>query len=338
MNVYKLNEAIKVRFQALGGQTGITDLQLITTNPSGTNGSPITLTELSNGLYEASWTPNVVGRWLIKITSVLYPENGASESYYIGDQNADYNVIIGATGNQMAVNDDGALSVVVIGGTNKTPVQIKFEADTPAVNSNEWQDLVEYTVPNGYDYYIVKFEGYSEVAGESIRAIVKTIAGSYDSPTNTFTDDDNFITPKFASEMYLYVTSQIGNANDTVTITYTNQDGTTGRTATVGIPKGSLIGTALNIVLQTGDYGIMDITNITHTATGQAGAFTVYMTLDFFYLLLKTSSTQYRTGSLPIGCFILEEGASLSLQYFSKTKSTYIRRANLCGNLVPRSG
>jgi len=98
--IYKLNEAIKVVFQALGGQTGITDLSMVVTDPDGNDSSPVTMTELSNGLYEKEFTPDEIGRWWIEITSTSYPENGSKTSYVVGYQEgADNIVIIDTDGN-----------------------------------------------------------------------------------------------------------------------------------------------------------------------------------------------------------------------------------------------
>jgi len=101
MDDYKINKPIKVRFQSVGGETGIIDLKLTTTNPNDIDGSPITMVEISGhpGIYEATFTPDLTGRWWIKITSVLHPENGSSSSYWVGSSFPKYRL-------QLEVNDN----------------------------------------------------------------------------------------------------------------------------------------------------------------------------------------------------------------------------------------
>jgi len=82
--IYQINNSIKVVFQALGGQTGITDLSMVVYDPNDNASSPVTMTEISNGLYESSFTPDEEGRWWVKITSSSYPENGVKQSYFVG--------------------------------------------------------------------------------------------------------------------------------------------------------------------------------------------------------------------------------------------------------------
>lgn len=336
MTTYKINEAIKVRFQALGGQTGISDLQLVATNPNGVDGSPITLSELSNGLYEASFTPNLAGRWQVKITSSTYPENGTSESYYVGNQNADYNIIIGSDGNKLKVDSNGRLETIVSSSSSAFPLQLLFNQYHSAVETNQWQEVLAYQVPTDYDLNPLHFSGYSQTTNEHIRAIRKIIAGSFVGSTNTFTDGSDISAPQFFSMMYLYVTSQIGSKDDTITITYTNQAGTTGRTATITATKNSLIGTRLEITLQSGDYGIRDITNITHSETDQTGNFQIELCSCLFYLILTSSSILYDSKVMPTGCITIYENEYIYLQYLAQSKSSYLRRLALCNNLISR--
>lgn len=83
--VYENNSPIKVVYQPLGGTTGITDLRMIVTDPSGNDSAPVNLSELSGAIYESEFTPDELGRWWVKIFSINYPENSIKESYYVGD-------------------------------------------------------------------------------------------------------------------------------------------------------------------------------------------------------------------------------------------------------------
>ena len=53
-------------------------------NPSGTEVSgivTITISELGNGLYRVSFTPNVIGEWALNIFNATYFTGGKSENY-----------------------------------------------------------------------------------------------------------------------------------------------------------------------------------------------------------------------------------------------------------------
>ena len=62
--------------------------------------------------------------------------------------------------------------------------------------------------------------------------------------------------------------------NPTFTITYTNQDGTPGRTATLAAGAALTLGRMMQVPLQVGDTGVQTITNVTCTVA-TAGTFNV---------------------------------------------------------------
>jgi len=217
------------------------------------------------------------------------------------------------------------------------PVQLGMEKSFIAINNYEWQEILEYTVPTGYDFSCISFDGLSGTANEKIKAIYKASFGSFVCSTNTFTDGEEWILPKFASKLFVYVTTNIGSgSNDNITITYINQAGIIGRTGTVTITKNSLAGTRLEVNLQSGDYGIVDITNVTHSATGQDGAFNIEGNLQLFYLVLSSANTGYISPSPPLGAIVVPQHGKVYLQYQANTVGSSIRRINLTGSLVPR--
>lgn len=68
------------------------------------------------------------------------------------------------------------------------------------------------------------------------------------------------------------VTAFTGNL--TVTITYTNQSGVTGRTATLAMGTALTVGRLMQVPLQAGDTGVQEITNVAGTVA-TAGTFNV---------------------------------------------------------------
>lgn len=234
------------------------------------------------------------------------------------------------------VDSDGRLQVSVTPVTTNTTLQLVFDKTHTAVNTGEWQEVLSYTIPTGYDFSCIYFDAVSFSADESARAVYKLNLGSYACSTNTFTDGSSWDLPKFAARMYVYVTTQIGtSSNDTITITYTNQTGIAGRTGTVTIPKSSLVGTRVEVALQTDDFGVTDVTNVTHSAIGQAGTFNIEGTLRIFRLTLALADVQYDSQTIPLGSIVIPQGDTIYLQYLSKG-SVGNRKLNLVGTLVPR--
>lgn len=420
---YKINQAIIVRYLAIDNEEGLTDLILIPTNPSGVDQTPITFTEIGDGLYTVTFTPNALGWWLVRVTSVSKPRNVYSKSYFVGTEFTTYppqedgkltsidtklgEVQASPTTNTLLARlkdiwdklvslfNDGLAKVKLWDGTNTAgidtanalyvsgknavgatpasnpvyvsgidalgkkrglltdpsgqlyvitgqvagnlPIQIKFQANHSAVNSNEWQEVLNYTIPANYEFDASTFEGHSQFANEAIRVIQETLGGSFNCATNTFTDNSSILAPQFGTGMYIHVTTAIGSGvNDIFTITYINQDSIAGRTATVTIPKSSLVDTRIEVVLQSGDYGVRDITNVTHSATGQAGVADIEIYQGLFYLLMPTANAHYQAIAVTSGAAIVPEGGEIILQYLAGTKTTYIRRININGMLIPR--
>jgi len=280
-----------------------------------------------------------------RLQTILRPFNQKPSSHRIGDQITEENdaqlvkaVLSGSDNGEfrnVKVNQQGRLEITQTPPLDNVIIQLLYDKSHTAINSGEWQDVLDFTVPTGYDLGVVSFEAQSQFANEAARAIYKNMLGTFDCLTDTFTDGNTIIAPRFATRLYAYVTSVMGSKDDIFTITYTNTLGVTGRTATVTIPKSSLVGTNVEAILQVGDIGISDITNITHTETGQAGAVQFCGCIELFYLALKDSNTQYNTLSTVQGVGVYE-GEQLFLQYLAGTKSAYVRRLNLVALLMPK--
>ena len=88
MKIYKINQPITVCYKEEKGITGIDDIVLTPTNPSGVDQDPITMTEVGNGMYKASFTPNCIGRWWVRISCSSKPKNCFAQSYFIEYQEA----------------------------------------------------------------------------------------------------------------------------------------------------------------------------------------------------------------------------------------------------------
>lgn len=233
------------------------------------------------------------------------------------------------------VDASGKLKVTQISTVN-VPVQILFDAATTAAVNGQWQEVATYTVPTNYNYNVTTFDAKSSTVAEGARAVQKTVMGTFVGSTNTFTDGNTLTLPRFATALWIYVTLAVGSgSNDTVTITYTNSAGVAGRTATLTITKSSIAGNRFNVPLQAGDTGIIDITNVTHSATGQAGNYTFEATFDLFFLTLTSANSSYYAPAVPIGSILVYQGESVHLWYLAGAATSQTRRVSLVGALVP---
>jgi len=168
----------------------------------------------------------------------------------------------------------------------------------------------------------------------SFARVVERIAfGSFVTSTGVFTDGSAWTTPKMASRLYLYITTGTGSSNDTITVTYTNHLGVTGHTGTV-IVKSNAIGERIEVPLQAGDIGVLDVTNVTQSIT-QAGAFNVEGTYGIFFAALTTVNVGYQT-TVSLNSAVIPQGSTVVLQYNSSNVSGVTRRVSLVGTLVPR--
>ena len=234
---------------------------------------------------------------------------------------------------RLDVQVKGSVSITG-GGVDSIPIQIRYQKAFSAVNANEWQEVASYIVPTGYSFNVSSFRCYSETAGETARVFLEKTAGTFVCSTNTFTDGLAFTTPQFGAGLYIYVTTAIGAAlNDTITITYTNEVGTTGRTCTIVIPKNSPIGTAIEGAREGSDLGVRDITNITHSATGQAGAFKVDLHLSVFSMLMTSSGVMYQGVSISGNPIVFQPLETLVMSVLAGTKTSYVRYMSMFGTL-----
>ena len=90
MNEIKVNVAKKLIYIAINRTTGLSDLVLQPFDETGTAfGSPIAFTELANGAYEAAFTPDAIGTWRVRVTSVTNHDDAIKQfdvvSYDVAD-------------------------------------------------------------------------------------------------------------------------------------------------------------------------------------------------------------------------------------------------------------
>jgi hypothetical protein len=131
---YKINQTISVRYLAIDNEEGLTDLKLTPTNPSGVDQTPITFSEIGDGLYTAAYTPNALGWWQVRVSSVLKPKNIYSKSYFVGMEYTTY-----------PPQEDGKLTSIdtKVGEVQATPTQYSLLGRLKDL----WDKLVELFNP-----------------------------------------------------------------------------------------------------------------------------------------------------------------------------------------------
>lgn len=127
--------------------------------------------------------------------------------------------------------------------------------------------------------------GFSGVANNGLIYGLEYELGTLTVSGNTFADGVTMPTKTVrgasittaASLVFAVATVALTATTPVLTITYTDQDGNTGQTATLTLPTSPLINTGFYVTphLASGDTGIKDITNIS-ISTGTAGTIKVY--------------------------------------------------------------
>jgi len=234
-----------------------------------------------------------------------------------------------------ALTQEGRLKVDV-GATSsaRIPTQLKWEGTNAPPASNVWVWVASYTIPVGYNWTPYQTQYSAANSSSLIRVAEELSLGSLNTTTNIFTDGNSYSAPRFASYIELRMTQDC-NTNMTITITYTNQDGTTGRTTTVALsgsgPSKAVIGNIYLLTLQGTDTGVRDITNISTSATGN-GNCTVYGLVDITRDSADASNVVY-TDTLEIGAYVVQTGKIVSLSVSSASTSSVARYVAVLGLL-----
>lgn len=137
------------------------------------------------------------------------------------------------------------------------------------VNGGSWLRVLTYQIPGPNIAEIMAMRSANSTSSGRSRCISRidlaTYAWTSGSP-GTFTDQNVYTQPRYASAIEgLLTVASGGGADVIVTITYTNQSGVAGRTATITVPKSSAIGSRFIATLQAGDIGVLDITAVSHS-------------------------------------------------------------------------
>jgi len=154
-------------------------------------------------------------------------------------------------------------------------ISLYYNQSIGAILANAYKRALTYTVPTGYNGYLIRYSSYQAEAAQS-RVISELGMGTLNIVTNVFSGGavaNVYGAPQWSGNVQLEITEQIGSAaNVTVTITYTNELGVSARTATCVITKSSIVGGRWEPVLQSGDLGVQSVQNMSVSPTSTSGA------------------------------------------------------------------
>jgi|SRR6478735_624257 len=142
--------------------------------------------------------------------------------------------------------------------------------------------LMKSNPPSGKEARLAKFAGFSSSSG--MLWLVDRLwqnsglAGSFTSTALTMSGggiparDDNGTTDGLGVLCGIEAQTSVGAGVPTTTLTYTNSDGTSGRTSTITIPGASAAAGTIDLFpLASGDKGIRSVENIAQSSTRTSG-------------------------------------------------------------------
>ena len=198
-------------------------------------------------------------------------------------------------------------------------VDLFYNASDGAVVASTFKRVATYVIPAGYYGYLIKFASYQAESAAS-RLVAETPMGTHVESTNAFTAGSAYVPPQWASVVEAEVTTPYGaGSNCTITVTYTNETGVAGRTATFTIPKSSVVGTRFVVPPQAGDLGFRAITGVSGTPT-QAGAIKLLGLLQLAFHEDQATTVQSET-VYAAGAITFPTGTVLGVEYAGGTVS-----------------
>lgn len=172
--------------------------------------------------------------------------------------------------------------------------------------------------------YLTSFEGACSAAGCFVLADRLVETGALSGITTTAQTVGSVALPSRATgaldvELWLeWYTAGGGTASATVTASYTNQAGTSGRTATLvgGFPatNGTLVNRTYQMALQAGDTGVQSVQSVTSTtSTGTAGAFGVVLRRTLAFAVVPVAGLGFTLGYAETDLQIVPDDACIEV-------------------------
>jgi len=224
---------------------------------------------------------------------------------------------------ELNVDGSGNLNVVFTASAQNLPllINLNYEQSDGAILANAYKRVVDYTVPAGFNGYLIRYSSYQNESAKS-RFVSYREMGTLEFISNVFTPGASFTNPNGTSVVEAEVTTQLsgsGASPITITVTYTNLAGTSGRVGTFSIPKNSIVGSRFKMTLQSGDNGVRSIQNLTDDSSN-AGAIKVIGFKQLAYHNDLSNTVQLETNYQP-GAIAFPTGTTLAVEYAGGTVS-----------------
>lgn len=216
-----------------------------------------------------------------------------------------------------------------------TPVSVSFNESVAALFAATWEVRRQWTPPNGSVFIPSQASSFVTTAGSRTFIGVGKSLGTWTENGNVFTDGGSVSSPNFYTRLFAYVGGTRSATANTITVTYTDDAGNTGNSATCALPGTALtVATLVECTLATTsgnakDNGVIDVTavsdsaapanNVTitlygmtamHDTLGAANAFeftqwgsnsTVPTTDSIFILIQQAATTAQQRGAFVTG-------------------------------------
>lgn len=211
--------------------------------------------------------------------------------------------------------------------------------------SGQVNGQINFTDPSSGNAYLARLQGQATIAGSLILADRLWDNGGY---TITSTAAQNSTTPTWPSRdangstngdgvlLGLEISAATGAGTPTITISYTNESGTAGRSATnyIATVASSAIGAFYPISLQAGDYGVRSVQSLTLSATWTSGTMNLVAYRELARLELTAANTPNAIDALTSGMPRLYNGTVPFLIFIPSTTTA----SNISGQVIYTHG
>lgn len=121
--------------------------------------------------------------------------------------------------------------------------------------------------------------------------------------------------------LFLHVFTQAGSTAVTVTVSFTDSDGTSGKLATCNLPASTHANRTMQMQLPAGCKGVKSVQSVTFSATtGSAGNIGVYIAKPLTtFLNLPTAYQTFNFNFVDVGLPLLESGAAILINGLATT-------------------
>lgn len=192
---------------------------------------------------------------------------------------------------------------------------------------NLWRKVLTYNIPAGYIFNLLSFSAYSATVNYASRIVRDMYFGQYNIGTQTYSIGNTFANtdPQYAPTLEAEVTTIIATTV-TLTVTYVNQSGSSGRTGTVILTNADPVGTKRLVTLQSGDFGVKSVTAITRSGAA-TGVVQMRGIFELGYIYNTTANLPIQISYLPTGLYVLGGvGGIINLEISASSVTAAIRQ------------